>query len=224
MKHLKKFNESHVYLDEKRQLDIIEKYADCFMELSDINAFIYVDTFRVDINDMDEMKKKIDKLGTSFGTSELIIKIKGDDKWNSNGNRNRYHGNHHQSKLREIYEYLKQNLKNDEYRFSKIANVNIENLYTRIDVETAGTDYVNSFERDMKHPSIISSSYRSTNLGNHTGDIMTSYTIDPTNKPKHGIIRKIKSFLHGDKDYNFPDINPRDKITQIEIMHKITGL
>jgi hypothetical protein len=68
----------------------------------------------------------------------------------------------------------------------------------------------------MKHPSIISSS--------HTGDIMTSYTIDPTNKPKHGIIRKIKSFLHGDKDYNFPDINPKDKITQIEIMHKITGL
>ena len=212
MKHLKKFNESHVYLDEKRQLDIIEKYADCFMELSDINAFIYVDTFGVDINDMDEMKKKIDELGTSFGTSELIIKIKGDDKWNSNG----YHGNHHQSKLREIYEYLKQNLKNDEYRFGKIANVNIENLYTRIDVETAGTYYVNSFERDMKHPSIISSS--------HTGDIMTGYTIDPTNKPKHGIIRKIKSFLQGNKDYNFPDINPRDKIIQIEIMHKITGL
>ena len=216
MKHLKKFNESHVYLDEKRQLDIIEKYADCFMELSDINGFIYVDTFGVDINDMDEMKKKIDELGTSFGTSELIIKIKGDDKWNSNG----YHGNHHQSKLREIYEYLKQNLKNDEYRFGKIANVNIENLYTRIDVETAGDNYVNSFERDMKHPSIISSS--------HTGGIMTSYTIDPTPasefKPKHGIIRKIKSFLQGNKDYNFPDINPRDKITQIEIMHKITGL
>ena len=207
MKHLKKFNESHVYLDEKRKLDIIEKYADCFMELSDINVYIYVDTFDVDINDMDEMKKKIDKLGTSFGSSELIIKM-----WSSNG----YHGNHHQSKLREIYEYLKQNLKNDEYRFSKIANVNIENLYTIIDVETAGTDYVNSFERDMKHPSIISSS--------HTGGIMTGYTIDPTNKPKHGIIRKIKSFLQGNKDYNFPDINPRDKITQIEIMHKITGL
>jgi len=207
MKHLKPYNESKVYLDEKRQLDIIEKYADCFMELSDINAFIYVDTFDVDINDMDEMKKKIDELGTSFGTSELIITIEGKDKWNSKYN--------NESTLREIYEYLKQNLKNDEYRFSKIANVNIENIYTRIYVETAGTNYVNSFVRDMKHPSIISSS--------HTGDIMTGYTIDPTNKPKHGIIRKIKSFLHG-RDYNFPDINPRDKITQIEIIHKITGL
>jgi hypothetical protein len=215
MKHLKKFNESHVYLDKKRQLDIIEKYADCFMELSDINVFIYVDTFRVDINDMDEMKKKIDELD-HFERHILRIKLYG--QRNSNGNRN---NNHHQSKLREIYEYLKQNLKNDEYRFSKIANVNIENVYTRIDVETAGTDYVNSFERDMKHPSIISSS--------HTCGIMTDYTIDPTNKPKlfltsgRSIVRKIKSFIHG-SEYNFPDIHPKDKIVQIEIMHKITGL
>ena len=211
MKHLKKFNESHVYLDEKRQLDIIEKYADCFMELSDLNAFIYVDNYN------DDIKKVVDGTAIVFTaisnnlwkmnkTDELIIRIKGYSKYEPIYNNN-------ESKLREIYEYLKQNLKNDEYRFSKIANVNIENVYTRIDVETAGTDYVNSF---ASTPSAISST--------HTGGIMTSYTIDPTNKPKHGIIRKIKSFLHGDKDYNFPDINPKDKITQIEIMHKITEL
>jgi hypothetical protein len=214
MKHLKTYNESRVYLSEERQLDITKIYADCFMELSDLNAYIYVDNYN------DDIKKVVDGTAIVFTaisnnlwkmnkTDELTIKIKGYSKYEPIYNNN-------ESKLREIYEYLKQNLKNDEYRFSKIANVNIENVYTRIDVETAGTDYVNSFERDMKHPSIISST--------HTGDIMTSYTIDPTNKPKHGIIRKIKSFLHGDKDYNFPDINPRDKITQIEIMHKITGL
>ena len=214
MKHLKKFNESHVYLSEERQLDITKIYADCFMELSDLNAYIYVDNYN------DDIKKVVDGTAIVFAaisnnlwkmnkTDELTIKIKGYSKYEPIYNNN-------ESKLREIYEYLKQNLKNDEYRFSKIANVNIENVYTRIDVETAGTNYVNSFVRDMKHPSIISSS--------HTGDIMTSYTIDPTNKPKHGIIRKIKSFLHGDKDYNFPDINPKDKITQIEIMHKITEL
>ena len=73
----------------------------------------------------------------------------------------------------------------------------------------------------MKHPSIISSS--------HTCGIMTDYTIDPTNKPKlfltsgRSIVRKIKSFIHG-SEYNFPDIHPKDKIVQIEIMHKITGL
>ena len=134
MKHLKTYNESRVYLSEERQLDITKIYADCFMELSDLNAYIYVDNYN------DDIKKVVDGTAIVFAaisnnlwrfrsshhirlnkTDELIIKIKGYSKYEPIYNNN-------ESKLREIYEYLKQNLKNDEYRFSKIANVNIENL------------------------------------------------------------------------------------------------
>jgi len=203
-------------MNEERQFEIVQHYADCFIELCDLNALVCVEysLHQIDVNDSDRVKEAINELGSSFGTNEMLFRIKGYDRWDS-----KYKNN--DKTLRTIYEYLKVNLKDDEYRFSKVSNVKIENLYTRITVQTAGDNYVNSFNRDMKHPSIISSSY--------TGGVMTDYTIDPTNKPKlfltsgRSIVRKIKSFIHGNT-YNFPDIHPGDKIFDIQILHKISSL
>jgi hypothetical protein len=205
MKHLKRFNESlkHSEMDINKKIELIQVYSDCFQDLLDMDGIIYLNTLSlesdistynyIDIRDINRIKDELFSFSKGKDNSILDITI----LFLENNNN-----------MKEVYDHLKKSLQADETKFKEISGVKLKNILTMVDVKV-----VEDRDNDMKHPSIISHS--------HTGGIMTNYIIDPTKKPKNGIIKKLKSFINGSVNYNFPEIHEDDSIIKIEIKHQL---
>jgi hypothetical protein len=219
MKYIKTYEgrgKSGAYLNEERQIEIIQAYTDCFIELSDLGTYTYAINYglqSLDIFDNDDVVSTIKgKTGHAiYGIDKIEILTEAYSERPGIPVLQ-------QSSLLEIYDYLRRNLKDDEMRLSEMANVDVENVYTRITVNVNPEHEFTHNDRFYKswynHPSIISSSF--------TGNQMNDYTIDIMSKPR-GLVRKFKSFLHGKETYNFPELNPDDTIRSINMLHYIRG-
>lgn len=212
MKHIKSHNEEFFasFMNEERQKEIIQCYYDSFIELCDLNAFVSVVIGHdmINLKDMDRVKEVVDKIGSSYLTSEITFEIRGyvethdsDDSYRNN-----------ESTLREIYDYISEHLKGDETQFAGMSGTHIKNTSTNIKVEVPS-----GVIRDMNHPSIVSHRY--------TAGRMEEYDIDPTSERHHGInlIKRYKAYKNRNV-YQFPTINPDDRIKLISIVHKVTDL
>jgi len=198
------------FINTERQKEIIQCYYDSFIELCDLNAFVSVVIGHdmINLKDMDRVKEVVDELGSSYLTSEITFEIRGYVKTHDSDDNYR----NSESTLREIYDYISNNLKGDETQFAGISGASIKNTSTHINVEVPGHE-----KRDMTHPSIVSHSY--------TGGRMTDYDIDATGKRHHGmnLVKRYQAYKNRNV-YQFPKIHADDRIKLISIVHKVTDL
>lgn len=212
--------------------DVIHIYHDCFIDLYDMGAYIGVSDTK-HYNDIDDvMSGKSPITGWSYYNSKINFNdfILDFGIFGRAGKRNES-----SDQLEKIYNYLRDNLQNDEDRFEDSTGLKIKNRHTTVSVREWDVypddkryeylvnknkvrgryHYSISFGKDMD-----GRGYVDYNIYINRGILYDNP--DLTTKIK----RKINKFVDwmkskGDR-YTFPEITDKMEIKQIEISHEVT--
>lgn len=224
-------------LFENKQLtleDVIQYYYDCFVELHDMGAYLGISDGQY-LNDIDSILNgdsqinKFNYYNKPIDDKDLIM---------SAGIFGRTGGNDpDRSSLVKMYNYMKDNLSDDEYKFEKITNLKLINQHITVtirewDVYPSDKRYDELVKSNSlmgrEHYKVSFNKERDTNRGFVDYNIYVNKGIlydRPSKSVK--IKRRINKFFNwmGNKSkYNFPEITDKMDILQFEVSHKISDL
>lgn len=134
----------------KTNLDIIEIYRDCFIELNDLGTFVGVDDNSGLLKDINNVINSVDV--QNWNPSRMVDGDSGDNRDNIIWNRNipdklslhiELRGSVDTNiasaeKKKEMYNYMKSELSNDEYQFSKVSGLSIRNNLIEVTIKEYG--------------------------------------------------------------------------------------
>ncbi len=208
--------------------DIIETYHDCFIDLLDMGVFIGVsDTMNLNyIEDVLSGKSSLSKYNyfdkpIDINDFTLNIEIFGTSTKNKATS----------DVLKNIYDYLKQNLLNDEMRFEDATGLKIENKKIVVSILECGvTKGDKRYNEIVRYNELNGRTHIEPSI--HRGINCISYDIYPNkgdlyDNPSNNIkirrkISKFMDWMNKKSLYNFPEITDNMEIKQIEISHHIT--
>jgi len=228
-------------LFENKQLtleDVIQYYYDCFVDLHDMGAYIGISDGK-HLNEIDSVlngDSQINKwsyYNSPIDKNDLEINA---DIFGIVAGRGFTWGAVERSRLIEMYNYMRDNLSDNEYQFQKMTNLKLKNKHITVSIkewDVYPTD--KRYDDIVKNNSLKGRQHLKVKFNkdeNNRGYVEYNIYVNkgilydnPSRSIK--IKRRINKFLNwiGNKNkYHFPEITDKMDIKQFEISHEISDL